>query len=154
MGVFSKQLRVVIHLSVEEVQRRLATATQDWEGDFRGKAVPPPPWDTGGDFIASQGMGSLWFPVALVVKGTIRAGQDGAMLTAAIRPAGFDVGLMVLGLLAVAGSVLVRGGPLVGAVFLLTSGGLGVALVVWTNVAKKSESIRSLLVSACQGAGR
>jgi hypothetical protein len=70
-------------LTVEELQKRLATVTAEWAGDWRGHPVPMPPWERE-SFVARCPGG--WSNLPLVVAGTVRARNGGAVLGAVVRP--------------------------------------------------------------------
>jgi hypothetical protein len=90
VGLLRRNVRVTSPLAVEDVQRRLAEYTIDWGGDFYGRSVPEPPWDTS-RFIACQGMASFWLSIPLAVSGSVEADRASTVVTAVIRPHGSEL---------------------------------------------------------------
>src|SRR5512141_3323254 len=80
-----RRFAIACPLAVAEVQRRLAVATADWVGDWRGVAIPPPPWGDA-EFSACPGKQSFWCPIALVVEGRVEPTADGSVISGRIRP--------------------------------------------------------------------
>jgi hypothetical protein len=147
VGLPRRHVRLTSPLAVEEIQRRLAAYTVEWGGDFFGKSVPEPPWESS-RFTACQGMASFWFPTALVVTGSVETDAASTVLTAVIRPHGSEIAKLILFACVLLGAGAVRG-------LLLPSVGLFLVLAlawtcsVWMNIAVKSRTIEGQLAAAC-----
>lgn len=136
--------------SVEDVQARLASATADWDGDFSGRAISPPPW--GGDrFTACQGRASFWFSVPLVVEGKVEATDAGTILRASIRPHRAHFAKLLFAGLLLGLFGWVRSRSVLPVLFFTGFFGLGAAVLARFSLAAKSPGIEDLLVRACGG---
>lgn len=145
--LLGRNVRLTSQLPVDDVQRRLAEYTIDWGGDFYGRSVPGPPWETS-RFTACQGMASFWLGIPLAVSGSVEADGASTVLTAVIRPHGSAFAKLTL----VACFFLVTGalrGLLLPSVGLIVFFALAWMGLVWTNLAGKSRAIEERLAAAC-----
>ena len=114
MAFLWKRVRIASALSVADVQERLAATTAGWSGDFRGSAVPRPPWEPQAGFVACQGTASVWLSIPLVVVGEVQPQGEGSRLTAVIRPHGLQVAILALASVLFPGAALLAVGTAAG----------------------------------------
>lgn len=148
LALVHERIELTTARSVEEVQRRLATATAGWSGDHFGRAVPGPPWAADGRFVACEPTESFWLSLPVVVAGEVRPDGAGARLTAVIRPHRAAVAPYAVTGAFLAGSALARGAPLFGVLWLVLVGAVAI-FNLSASVAERAPALRAVLASAC-----
>lgn len=144
LGLATRRFSVRTALPVEEVERRVAAATERWREEGFGTPAARPPWQ-GGAFVATTGSPGLSL-LPFVLEGTVRAGPEGTRIDAVVRPHRAIV--VALGLYVAFAAAALLGTDATGRAVLA-----GVAVASWFALRRiasdKAAAIRRVLEDAC-----